>query len=1113
MSSGGQVVGGLVGAVAGFFLGGGTPSGALYGAQIGMTLGGYLDPPKGPTVNGPRLNDLSVQTSTYGAVIPRVYGTVTVNGNVFWLENNRLKETVTKKKSGGKGGGGKTTTRTYTYSATFAVGLCQGPIVGVRRIWIGPDLIYDAGSSDPDTLAASNAAASGFQLYLGTDTQAPDARMQATLGVANTPAWRGLAYIVFYDLALERYANSLAGAQVKVELVEQGVVGGPADVTFFSLPSLTSHSGPLWDGVDWYGVILLNTSTARMVTSPDMASWTQIATMPARSWSRILYHQGVYIASAPTTPGFSGAGIATSSDKVNWVVRWSGSFGRWTLKWIVPGNGGVLFIEGQQGTDGNSAAGTRSVLLDANFVLVNYGWIVPNFDCANSQPCHNGTVFIVGGNVGAVPRLFISTTGVGTWSEQAVPAGVSHIYGICAFGSSLLMAAFDQSTRTGKVAVSSDSGVSWSPWVNLPPSLGSGGWRNPNWNGAEFFLCEHGTSQWATSPDGVTWEAHTTTVGLPSHRPDSFQKGWNGSAWGSFSNEVGGAFLFTAATSGITPIDTSLGAIVSAECLKSALLTSNDIDVSALTSPVRGYRVGSIGAIRAALEPLQAAWPFDVVPHGYVIRFVARGGASVVTIPAADLDARGAGDEPGVQITTSREMDSQLPRRVTVQHLDYDREYNAGTQYAERLNTAAINALVLDLPIVLTASEAAGKAEVLLYMYWLERYDVSVTLPPTYNPLEPGDVVTLVTPEGDVSLRLTAIHYTSDARIECRAKYARAAIYTPTAVGASPAVIGTTTITPVGASEYVLMDVPMVSSAQSGPSFLVGMTGALVGWRGGVLMQSTDAGSTWATLQDFGPPGASLGTCTNSIGAVEHRVIDSASVLNVTLTQGELFSVTQLAMLGGANHFAYGADGRWEIIAAQTCTLVSGTSYVLQNLLRGRFGSEWAMGLHSVGDALVLLDTADVAAIAMSSGSIGLSYLYRGVTVDRDISTDANRAFAYQGVNLKPLSPIALTGDRDLSSNDWTLAWIRRTRDGGEWRDYVDASLGEASESYAIDVYADGSYATVKRTITASAPSCVYTSTDQVSDFGANQATLYLKLSQISASVGRGYPLTASITR
>jgi hypothetical protein len=252
---------------------------------------------------------------------------------------------------------------------------------------------------------------------------------------------------------------------------------------------------------------------------------------------------------------------------------------------------------------------------------------------------------------------------------------------------------------------------------------------------------------------------------------------------------------------------------------------------------------------------------------------------------------------------------------------------------------------------------------------------------------------------------------------------------------------------------------------------------------------------------------------TNSIGAVESRVIDSASLLNVTLTQGALYSVTQLAMLGGANHFAYGADGRWEIIAAQTCTLVSGTSYVLKDLLRGRFGTEWAMSLHAVGDSLVLLDTTDVAAIAMSSGTIGLSYLYRGITVERDISTDSNRAFAYQGVNLKPLSPIALTGNIDPSINDWTLTWIRRTRDGGEWRDNVDASLGEASESYAIDVFADGSYTTVKRTITASTPSCAYSSADQVTDFGSNQTTLYLKIYQMSATVGRGYPLTQSITR
>ncbi len=130
MSSTGQIVGGGVGAIAGFFLLSGN---VFLGAQIGMAIGGALDPPKGPTTTGPRLDDLTVQTSSYGQTIPRVYGTVKVTGNVLWLENNHIKEKLTKKKSGGKGGKSKTTTKAYTYSATFAVALCKGPIVGIRR--------------------------------------------------------------------------------------------------------------------------------------------------------------------------------------------------------------------------------------------------------------------------------------------------------------------------------------------------------------------------------------------------------------------------------------------------------------------------------------------------------------------------------------------------------------------------------------------------------------------------------------------------------------------------------------------------------------------------------------------------------------------------------------------------------------------------------------------------------------------------------------------------------------------------------------------------------------------------------------------------------------------
>jgi hypothetical protein len=188
---------------------------------LGLGIPGWLDKKFGAKdTEGPRLSDLSVQTSTYGADIPRVYGTISIMGNVMQLENNRLKETVRKKKSGGKGGGGSSEpTQTYSYSATFQLGLCEGPIAGVRRIWCGDKLIYNAGSNDLETVISSNKAAEGWRLYLGTDDQMPDPRYEAEYGAGNVSAHRGLAYISFYDFQLSDYSNTLQGAQFKVEIV------------------------------------------------------------------------------------------------------------------------------------------------------------------------------------------------------------------------------------------------------------------------------------------------------------------------------------------------------------------------------------------------------------------------------------------------------------------------------------------------------------------------------------------------------------------------------------------------------------------------------------------------------------------------------------------------------------------------------------------------------------------------------------------------------------------------------------------------------------------------------------------------------------------------------
>lgn len=89
MSSTGQIIGTVVGAIVGFFV---PVVGVALGAAIGGAIGSAIDPPSGPKIEGPRLSDLKQQTSSYGQVIPRVYGTMAIHGNVFWIKGNKLDE-------------------------------------------------------------------------------------------------------------------------------------------------------------------------------------------------------------------------------------------------------------------------------------------------------------------------------------------------------------------------------------------------------------------------------------------------------------------------------------------------------------------------------------------------------------------------------------------------------------------------------------------------------------------------------------------------------------------------------------------------------------------------------------------------------------------------------------------------------------------------------------------------------------------------------------------------------------------------------------------------------------------------------------------------------------
>ncbi|MCZ8314361.1 glycoside hydrolase/phage tail family protein [Phreatobacter sp.] len=166
---------GAAGAMAGRLVG------ALAGAVIDRALFGARPP------DGPRLKDLDVLSSTEGAPIPRVYGRMRVAGQVIWATK------LTEHASGG--GKGAPRQRSYSYTADLAVGLCEGPIAAIGRIWA------DGKELDQKGLT--------IRLHRGTEDQPADPLIVAKEGAGEAPAYRGLAYVVFEQLPLDAFGNRI----------------------------------------------------------------------------------------------------------------------------------------------------------------------------------------------------------------------------------------------------------------------------------------------------------------------------------------------------------------------------------------------------------------------------------------------------------------------------------------------------------------------------------------------------------------------------------------------------------------------------------------------------------------------------------------------------------------------------------------------------------------------------------------------------------------------------------------------------------------------------------------------------------------------------------------
>tara|TARA_R110001592_G_scaffold111372_5_gene308452 strand:- start:4837 stop:5811 length:975 start_codon:yes stop_codon:yes gene_type:complete len=171
---------------------------------VGMALYALTRPMETPTQ---KLGDIAQQTAKEGEPRQIVFGIVRpIGGNIVAVQEPPRIERR-KQKSGGKGGGGSSST-VEVARRTYAVGICEGPVTGIRRAWRNNKLVYDGrgtewGAKNNGTFLAR------FQFYLGDFEQLPSPNLEAIFGAGQVPAMRGTCYMVAKDEDLQDTGGAL----------------------------------------------------------------------------------------------------------------------------------------------------------------------------------------------------------------------------------------------------------------------------------------------------------------------------------------------------------------------------------------------------------------------------------------------------------------------------------------------------------------------------------------------------------------------------------------------------------------------------------------------------------------------------------------------------------------------------------------------------------------------------------------------------------------------------------------------------------------------------------------------------------------------------------------
>ena len=1046
VAAGGAILGGVGAWAAGSAIA--ISTGIALGWSIGMYAGQQFFGPDVPSqdVEGPRLSSLSVQSSAYGEPITIVYGSVRTAGNIIWsagIEEHKHEEDVGGGGGKGGGGGGGGTRTTYTYTCSFAVGVCEGVIVGINRIWMDGKLFQD-NNSDSDFVSQFNSVGkvSSLSVYTGTEDQEPDPVIESHEGEGNVPGYRGLAYVVFEDLELADYGNRIPNIEFEVAL------GLQEQNATFEVPDETSL-------VSFFNNGYLAAAKPNNLNPSD--SWTQVLNLEGNILFEWQGNDSNFLIPFQVSPQVSSS---LGKEMALYLESFDDHF------YVIDAATGEELVEIENYWDGSD-----DVFGISNPNRASIGWLEE----------FGYYIWIIWGASNSTLGIYNYSAATGGINTEVDTVSCSDIGHVLIFDNKIYIghgtAVYEYISwyDIGIVTDATTGEVSFGP-----NELG-------NYNKKVDFSETSGGSFVAITPNGDLISKNGTTCYLHD----------------GINAEIQKRYTFDTGDSGKQPIDAIISDIMDITGLESTEYDVSDLSDNELI----GFAITQPMSAKKAINPLMQAFQFDVIESEGEIKFVSRGNSLERSFSEDDLAAHEQGSDLPPSVTTTRTQKTQLPTKVVIDYQDKDIDYQVASQYAKREVADHNKEKSIRLPIVMTANDALQVAEKFLATAWAQRDSHSVQILSENIDLLPGSVIDVAGYRmlvSEMSNKMPGLIEVKGPSEESSSYQSSAVAETPSITtqvpaGATPStfslMINLPNLERVYSTPGFFVVPYSLGSIENWPGANIYTT-----YDNGNTWSEIDIVLNQTLVASIiSAPGS------GPVGRWDHA--NSITIRPINERTDLLLSASELSVFSGSNTVAIGSSSdKWEVLSFLDVTDNGDGTYTLSGFIRGRRGTEDAVDSGNKS-LLVFLKSDAMGYVPLSTDNLDVQMSYKITSIGNPLQTKATSVWTSEGDTIKPWSPVHIEGTRNFSDDliitwlrrsrgeeSWNRVGVPLIEQNEEYEIDILDSNGDVVRTFSTSGEdSDQSGIT-------------YTATQQDSDFGSVQSSVTVEVYQISDVVGRGFP-------